>query len=85
MQKKNLERVCALPMFAGVGIADVRHVLEESFARARTFRRRETVFAILLGVHRTALSRTLAQLVASGQLACRKNVFMMLKKIFQKC
>ena len=35
--------------------------------------------ADLLGVHRTALSRTLAQLVASGQLACRKNVFMLLK------
>ena len=31
--------------------------------------------ADLLGVHRTALSRTLAQLVASGQLVCRKNVF----------
>ena len=35
--------------------------------------------ADLLGVHRTALSRTLAQLVASGQLACRKNVFRLLK------
>ena len=35
--------------------------------------------ADLLGVHRTALSRTLAQLVASGQLACRKNVFGLLK------
>ena len=35
--------------------------------------------ADLLGVHRTALSRTLAQLVASGQLAFRKNVFRMLK------
>ena len=36
-------------------------------------------FADLLGVHRTALSRSLAQLVASGQLACRKNVFRLLK------
>ena len=35
--------------------------------------------ADLLGVHRTALSRTFAQLVASGQLACRKNVFRLLK------
>ena len=35
--------------------------------------------ADLLGVHRTALSRALAQLVASGQLACRKNVFRLLK------
>ena len=35
--------------------------------------------ADLLGVHRTALSRTLAQLVASGQLVCRKNVFRLLK------
>ena len=35
--------------------------------------------ADLLGVHRTALSRSLAQLVASGQLACRKNVFRLLK------
>ena len=35
--------------------------------------------ADLLGVHRTALSRTLAQLVASGQLFCRKNVFRLLK------
>ena len=35
--------------------------------------------ADLLGVHRTALSRTLSQLVASGQLACRKNVFRLLK------
>ena len=35
--------------------------------------------ADLLGVHRTALSRTLAQLVASDQLACRKNVFRLLK------
>ena len=35
--------------------------------------------ADLLGVHRTALSRTLAQLVASGQLAFRKNVFRLLK------
>lgn len=35
--------------------------------------------ADLLGVHRTALSRTLAQLVASGQLTCRKNVFRLLK------
>ena len=35
--------------------------------------------ADLLGVHRTALSRSLAQLVASGQLACRKNVFGLLK------
>ena len=35
--------------------------------------------ADLLGVHRTALSRTLAQLVASGQLACHKNVFRLLK------
>ena len=31
--------------------------------------------ADLLGVHRTALARTLSQLVASGQLICRKNVF----------
>ena len=29
--------------------------------------------ADLLGVHRTALSRSIAQLVDSGQLACRKN------------
>ena len=36
-------------------------------------------FADLLGVHRTALSRSLAQLVASGQIACRKNVFRLLK------
>ena len=35
--------------------------------------------ADLLGVHRTALSRTLSQLVAAGQLACRKNVFRLLK------
>ena len=35
--------------------------------------------ADLLGVHRTALSRTLAQLVSSGQLSCRKNVFRLLK------
>ena len=35
--------------------------------------------ADLLGVHRTALSRTLAQLVASGQLSCRRNVFRLLK------
>ena len=35
--------------------------------------------ADLLGVHRTALARTLSQLVASGQLACRKNVFRLLK------
>ena len=35
--------------------------------------------AALLGVHRTALSRSIAQLVASGQLACRKNVFRLLK------
>ena len=35
--------------------------------------------ANLLGVHRTALSRTLAQLVATGQLVCRKNVFRLLK------
>ena len=35
--------------------------------------------ANLLGVHRTALARTLSQLVASGQLACRKNVFRLLK------
>ena len=35
--------------------------------------------ADLLGVHRTALSRTLSQLVASGQLSCRKNVFRLLK------
>ena len=35
--------------------------------------------ADLLGVHRTALSRTLSQLVAAGQLACRKNVFQLLK------
>ena len=35
--------------------------------------------ADMLGVHRTALSRTLAQLVASGQLFCRKNVFRLLK------
>ena len=33
----------------------------------------------MLGVHRTALARTLAQLVASGQLVCRKNVFRLLK------
>ena len=36
-------------------------------------------FADLLGVHRTALARTLSQLVASGQIACRKNVFRLLK------
>ena len=35
--------------------------------------------ADLLSVHRTALTRTLAQLVASGQLACHKNVFGLLK------
>ena len=35
--------------------------------------------ADLLGVHRTALARTLSQLVASGQLACRRNVFRLLK------
>ena len=35
--------------------------------------------ADLLGVHRTALSRTLAQLVASKQITCRKNVFTLLK------
>ena len=35
--------------------------------------------ADLLGVHRTALSRSLAQLVASGQLSCRRNVFRLLK------
>ena len=35
--------------------------------------------ADLLGVHRTALARALSQLVASGQLACRKNVFRLLK------
>ena len=35
--------------------------------------------ADLLGVHRTALARTLSQLVASGQLACRKNVFRLRK------
>ena len=35
--------------------------------------------ADLLGVHRTALARTLSQLVASGQLACHKNVFRLLK------
>ena len=35
--------------------------------------------ADLLGVHRAALFRTLAQLVASGQLAFRKNVFRLLK------
>ena len=35
--------------------------------------------ADLLGVHRTALARTLSQLVASGQLTCRKNVFRLLK------
>ena len=35
--------------------------------------------ADFLVVHRTALSRTLAQLVDSGQLACRKNVFRLLK------
>ena len=35
--------------------------------------------ADLLGVHRTALARTLSQLVASGQLFCRKNVFRLLK------
>ena len=35
--------------------------------------------ADLLGVHRTALSRTLSQLVASGQLSCRKNAFRLLK------
>ena len=34
--------------------------------------------ADLLGVHRTALARTLSQLVASGQLSCRKNVFKLL-------
>ena len=33
----------------------------------------------MLGVLRTALSRTLAQLVVSGQLFCRKNVFRLLK------
>lgn len=46
MQNNNLELVCALPMFAGVGIADVRHVLEEASAKVRTFRRHETVFAM---------------------------------------
>ena len=35
--------------------------------------------ADLLGVHRTALARTLSQLVASGQLICRRNVFRLLK------
>ena len=35
--------------------------------------------ADLLGVHRTALARTLSQLVASGQLSCHKNVFRLLK------
>ena len=35
--------------------------------------------ADFLGVHRTALARTLSQLVASGQLFCRKNVFRLLK------
>ena len=35
--------------------------------------------ANLLGVHRTALARTLSQLVASGQLSCHKNVFRLLK------
>ena len=35
--------------------------------------------ADLLGVHRTALARALSQLVASGQLVCRKNVFRLLK------
>ena len=35
--------------------------------------------ADMLGVHRTALARTLSQLVASGQLFCRKNVFRLLK------
>ena len=35
--------------------------------------------ADMLGVHRTALARTLSQLVASGQLACRRNVFRLLK------
>ena len=38
--------------------------------------------ADLLGVHRTALARALSQLVASGQLVCRKNVFKLLLKNF---
>ena len=39
-------RVCALPMFAGVGVADVRRVLKESSARVCSFRRHESVFAM---------------------------------------
>ena len=35
--------------------------------------------ADLLCVHRTALTRTLSQLIASGQLFCRRNVFRLLK------
>ena len=31
--------------------------------------------ADFLGVHRTALSRTISKLVAAGRLTCRKNVF----------
>ena len=46
MQKHNLERVCALPMFSGVSLVDVRCVLTEARARVRTFRRHETVFAM---------------------------------------
>ena len=99
MRQKDLERICALPMFAGVSLVDVRCVLTEARARVRTFRRHETVFAMqsevrhvfvilslnrqefadLLGVHRAALSRTLSQLVSSGQIAFRKNVFRLLK------